>query len=219
VWRMWCVVDVVCDEWMWCGVEGRPEANRKHLQTRTRRATFAHAVRTVQHTTRAQPRHLGVGEQQITRAPETETERESKTAANTTERGSNRIVNGSRPDSKIASAHHTHIHALSALLSQRGHASGRAGRAATGIARRRAQSAYIAEQQGAARGGAGHGRRGRAVAACWQQCWQTGRCWTCCAAGSQLQSRSCEEFLHHAMCGRCAVRAARSHGPLLVLLC
>jgi hypothetical protein len=65
---------------------------------------------------------------------------------------------------------HTHPCTLCPILSQRGHASGRAGRAATGIARRRAQSAYSAAQQGAARGGARHDRRGRAVAACWQQC-------------------------------------------------
>ena len=79
------MVDVVCDEWMWCGVEGRPKANRKHLQTRTRRATFAHTVRTVQRTMRAQPRHLGVGEQQVTRATENETDNECKATAKPTE--------------------------------------------------------------------------------------------------------------------------------------
>jgi hypothetical protein len=71
------------------------------------------------------------------------------------------IVNDSRPEGKIATAHHTHISALSALLSQRGQASGRAGRAANGIARRHAQSAYRG------RGGGSAGRSTR-----WCEAWQ-----------------------------------------------
>jgi len=54
-----------------------------------------------------------------------------------------------------------HIDALSALLSQRGQASGRAGRAATGIVRRHAQSAYR---------GCGGGTAGRSTR--WGGAWQ-----------------------------------------------
>ena len=47
----------------------------------------------------------------------------------------------------------------------------------------RIQRARGGSARGAAQGGARHGRRGRTVVICWHQCWQTGRCWTCCAAG------------------------------------
>ena len=102
-----CVMSGCGVVWMWCGgmTESKPQASANANP----QATFAHTVRTVQHTTRVQPRHLGVGEQQITRAPKTETESESKTAANTTERGSNRIANGSRPDSKKHIDRHRNI--------------------------------------------------------------------------------------------------------------
>ena len=111
---------------------------------------------------------------------------------------------------------HTSMHSMPSSHNEGTQA---AGRAEQPLGLRRAPSAYSAAQQGAARGGVRNDRRGRAVAACWPQCWQTRRCWPCCAAGSQLQSRSCGEFLHHAMCGRSAVHAARSHGQQLVLLC
>ena len=116
-----------------------------------------------------------------------------------------------------------HIHALytsmHSLPSSHSEGTQAAGRAEQPLGLRRAPSAYSAAQQGAARGGARNGRCGRAVAACWPQCWQTRRCWACCTAGSQLQSRSCREFLHHAMCGRSAAHAARSLGQQLVFLC
>jgi hypothetical protein len=101
-----------------------------------------------------------LGEQQITRAPETESESESKTAADTTrEHGSNRIANGSRPDSRkhinrytrnITSPNtHTHIHNAGE--------SGQAGRAGVGIVGR--------PVQGASRG-RGPGKAGRSKMGC-----------------------------------------------------
>jgi hypothetical protein len=73
-----------------------------------------------------------LGEQRITRA--TRATGAVRTLALAAESKGHRIATGSRPESKIAFAHHVHIYALSALLSLRGHTSGRAGRAATGIA-------------------------------------------------------------------------------------
>ena len=72
------------------------------------------------------------------------------------------------------SHHPTHTHTHNAGEG------GRAGQASTEISRRPVQSAaegarprHSREQ----RGGVRHGRRGRAVAACWEQCWQKERCW------------------------------------------
>ena len=99
---------------VWCGgtAESRPQASANANPQSDFRTHC-----TVQHLKRAQPRQLGVGEQQITRAPETETEGESETAANATERESNRIADGSRPDSRKhisrhgnITSHNTHTH-------------------------------------------------------------------------------------------------------------
>ena len=101
--------------------------------------------------------------------------------AKPTESRSNRTANGSRPESKKHIDRHwnitppnTHTHTYNAGEG------GRAGQASTEISRRPVQSAaegarprHSREQ----RGGVRHGRRGRAVAACWEQCWQKGRCW------------------------------------------
>ena len=73
-----------------------------------------------------------LGEQHITRAPETETEGESETAANATERESNRIADGSRPDSRKhisrhgnITSHNTHTYTMQAKAARRaGRASG-----------------------------------------------------------------------------------------------
>ena len=73
----------------------------------------------------------------------------------------NTCSNRHRPEGKISTAHHIHINALSVLLSRRGQASGRAGRAANGIARRHAQSAYR---------GRGGGTAGRSTR--WGEAWQ-----------------------------------------------
>ena len=71
------------------------------------------------------------------------------------------------------SHHLSHTHTLKAG------GGGRAGRAGIGISRRfvpkrsrGARTRHIRVQ----RGGVQHGGQGKAVATCWQQCWQKGRC-------------------------------------------
>ena len=105
-------------------------------------------------------------------------------------------------------------HHLSLTHTLKAGGGGRAGRAGIGISRRfvpkrsrGARTRHIRVQ----RGGVQHDGQGKAVATCWQQCWQKGRCGPAVRWGSQPQSPSCETCSYMArcvkMCRRCRPRS------------
>ena len=177
---------VVCDEWMWCGVEGRPKANRKHQQTRTRKRP-SHTLCALHNTPRE--RNHGIWAWASNQSHEHSNGQNNRMQKQPdTERQPTRKQETYRPAQHTAHTQHTHTHNGQARAARWG---GRAlgFRGVHRIKRSRgARARHSREQRGEVR----HGGLGKDVATCWQQCCSQKMLWACCAEDYQPQPPLCK---------------------------